>query len=176
MRNSNWYYTVVLDGESAIEYAVVCVDDTFDEYIKHLRAAGKGLAEKFGEDASPAISIAYPHVALVKVLHVHSQEDLEESIDNADGAWGELPLAPLQELLFDSGELDKSFIFASLRETEVEGSTARLEMLNPNHVRLVIDPGDSSTPQGDGGAPPPPLLSVWHLARGATDHACRGAP
>jgi len=144
MSRHGWYFTIVSHGETAIEYAVFCVDDEFDHCIQNLRAARQGLQVTLGHDRDPSLEVAYPHVALVKTLVSTSEEALEDAIDNTSGFWADLPIQPIQELLHEAGQLRREDVLNLLRETEVSGSHARLIMKHPDHPYFLIEPGDYS--------------------------------
>ena len=145
MSRHGWYFTIVSHGETAIEYAVFCVNDEFDHYIQTLRAARQGLQVALRHDTDPTLKVAYPSVALVKTLVTTSEEALEDAIDNTSGFWAQLPLQPMQEILHESGHLTDAEVLNLLRETEVSGSHARLVMNSPDHPYFTIDPGDADT-------------------------------
>jgi hypothetical protein len=143
MSRHGWYFTIVSNPESAIEYVVVYINNDFDRYVREMRTAAQTLESMFGVASTPSISVEYPDVALLKVISSHDPEALEEAIDNSTGRWGRLPLQPLKELLHSSGALSTADVFKLLRESEVEGSTARLRMDDRNFC-LDINPTDSS--------------------------------
>ena len=145
MSRHGWYFTIVSHGETAIEYAVFCVNDEFDHYIQTLRAARQGLQVALRHDTDPTLKVAYPNIALVKTLVTTSEEAMEEAIDNTSGFWAQLPLQPMQEILHESGHLTDAEVLNLLRETEVSGSHARLVMNSPDHPYFTIDPGDADT-------------------------------
>lgn len=144
MKKDNWYFTLIDNSTTAVEYVVICVDEEFERYIKQMRSAWMNLHAELNGNSNPEVSVQFPHVALVKSLPASREEDVEESIDNANGMWAKLPLQPVHDLLYTSGQLDRQAIFALLRESEVSGSKARLVMEKSNLVYLIIDPGDSS--------------------------------
>jgi hypothetical protein len=144
MRKHNWYFTIISTNASAIEYAVICVDEEFDRHIERMRDVWTRLHDELGDDSNPVVSVQFPHVSMVKTLPTSREEDVEESIDNASGMWAKLPLRPLHDLLYTSGQLERNAIFELLLESEVSGSKARLAMEKPDLVNLIIDPGDSS--------------------------------
>jgi len=144
MSRHGWYFTIVSYSDTAIEHAVICIDDEFDGYIHRMRAAWTDLDTAFGEDGKPTVELVFPNVALVKTLNGVCAEDMDNCIDNASGFWARLPLQPIQELLHASGQLTRSEILDFLRETEVSGSKARLHMYKPGHVNVIVDPSDST--------------------------------
>lgn len=144
MTKHDWYFTIISNNDSALEYAVICTDVAFERYIKQMSSAWMNLHDALNGNSNPEVSVQFPHVALVKSLPTSREEDVEESIDNANGMWAKLPLQPVHDLLYTSGQLERHAIFALLRESEVSGSKARLIMEKPNLVYLTIDPGDSS--------------------------------
>ena len=144
MSRHGWYFTIIGHGETAIEYAVFCVDDEFDRTVQTLRDTWKGLEGNLGPNSRPTLEVAYPPIALVKTLVGASEEAVDESIDSTDGFWAKLPLQPMQELLHQTGELSTVDVLGLLRETAVHGSHARLFMQDPDHICFNINPGDHS--------------------------------
>ena len=144
MRESKWYFTLINNDETAIEYVVICIDDEFDRYIQQLRDSRTDIINAFGSHTVPALSVRFPNIALVKTLPISREEDIEESIDNSWGMWAEMPLQPVLDLLHSSGQLTTAEILGLLRESEVDGSSARLCMVEQNLVYVIINPGDSN--------------------------------
>ena len=143
MRKDNWYFTIVSHGETAIEYAVVCIDKDFDATTRRMQEAWMGIITDLGVEFTPTICVPLKHVALVKTLPCCDDEQLEENIDASDSMWVPLPLRPIHALLMESEELPREAVLELLQESAVSDSSARLCMEGPSNLYIHISPGDT---------------------------------